>query len=402
MTFCKNAIGFIYCALLGVFIGFLSWLFLFLVYIGIHLFWNDFILKTHSKLLILFICIIGGAIIGIFEKYIGKYPKTMHEVLAEFKQNGSVEYKSIPKSLIKTFSTLWFGATVGPEAGLTGIIGGLATLTGEFLKFGFARKKHTKMILKSNYQKIFEIPLYGIYNFIDENNTRALKNIKRFLYGTIIFFATFIIFILMTLDKKISFITKFPSTILNKQDILFLIPLFIIGLSIILYSNILDKLIVKIFNPIQKYKILHSIIGGTLLGILAISIPFILFSGEHTLKNLIQSSYSLGFITLILIGIFKLLSLKICVNTGLIGGPIFPIMFSCASIGMACAFIFHISLPFAVAVIMATTLAGITGNSKLTIILIIWFFSINTWPFIILIAFLSEFLIKKINPNISI
>ncbi|WP_055070119.1 chloride channel protein [Clostridium massiliamazoniense] len=394
-TFLRSSVGTIYSAIFGIILGLISWIFLFLVYLGIHLFWDGFILKENSKLLILTVCLIGGLLVGLCEKYIGKYPKTMEDVIKEFKTTGSIEYKSLPKSIVKIFTILWFGATVGPEAGLTGIIGGTSTLISEFLKFGFKRKRHNKVQTNSTVEKIFEIPLYGLYNFTDENDKKKVKAIKRLLYGTIILFSVITLFTLMSLDKKVSFITKFSPSIITKEDFIFLIPLFIIGLLIVFYSNILDKIVFKIFKPLQKYKILHSIIGGLILGLLAITIPFVLFSGEHTLKELIIRNSSLGIALLILIGLIKLLSLKICVNTGWIGGPIFPIMFSSAAIGMACSYIFNISLPFSVAVVMATALAGIAKNFKLTVILIIWFFSINTWPFILVVAFASEFITKK-------
>ncbi|MGL4742118.1 MAG: chloride channel protein [Sarcina sp.] len=397
--FLRNLIGTIYCALFGIILGSISFLFLLLVYLGIHIFWDNFILKENSKLLILTICIIGGFLVGLCEKYIGKYPKTMEVVLEEFKTTGSVEYQSLPKSIIKIFTILWFGGTVGPEAGLTGIIGGLATLIGEYIKFGFKRSEHSKIKTNSFLKKIFEVPLYGIHNFINKDDNIKLKNTKKLFYGAIIIFTVITIFLLLHSDEKISFITKLAPTILTTKEFIILIPLFIIGLLLVLYSNFLDKIIIKIFSPLQKYKILHAIIGGLILGLFAISIPFILFSGEHTLKNLIQQSSSLGIITLLLIGLIKLLSLKVCVNTGWIGGPIFPIMFSSAAIALAFAHIFKISPSFSIAIVMATALSGIIKNFKLTTILIIWFFSINTWPFVLVASFLSEFIIKKISIN---
>ncbi|MGL4991630.1 chloride channel protein [Cetobacterium sp.] len=398
-NFLRNLVGTIYSAIFGIILGAISFLFLLLVYLGIHLFWDSFILKENSKLLILIVCLIGGLLVGLCEKYIGKYPKTMDIVLEEFKTTGSVEYKSLPKALVKMFTVLWFGGTVGPEAGLTGIVGGLASLIGEYIKFGFKKSEHIHIETNSLFKRIFEVPLYGIHNFIDKNDKKKIKNIKKLFYGVITLFTVITIFLLLHLDEKISFITKLTPTTLNTRDFITLIPLFIIGLLLILYSNVLDKVVAKIFEPLQQYKIFHGILGGLILGLLAISIPFILFSGEHTLKNLIIQSSSFGVITLLLIGLIKLLSLKVCVNTGWIGGPIFPIMFSSAAIAIAFSHLLGINSSFAIAIIMGTTLSGIVKNFKLTTILIIWFFSINTWPFILIVAFLSERISKKLFKN---
>ena len=241
----RNTIGVLYSILIGLFIGFITWLFLYLVYIGIHLFWDSFILEANSKLLILSVCIFGGVLVGICEKYIGKYPKTMEIVLKEYKTTKSVEYKSLPKSIIKIFTVLWFGGTVGPEAALTGIIGGLSTLVGEFLKYGFSRTQSKVIKTNSTMQKLFEIPLYGFYNFLDPSDKKKVKNYKRLLYGTIILFSLSMLLLLGHLDNKVSFITRFSKATLGSREFIFLIPLFIIGLLIVFYSRILDKFIAK-------------------------------------------------------------------------------------------------------------------------------------------------------------
>lgn len=391
-----RAIGtLLYTVIIGAVIGFIIWLFLLLVYLGIHIFWDEFILRKNSKILILLVCIVGGVVIGICEKYIGNYPKSMEEVLKEYKETKAVEYRNLPKSLIKIFAVLWFGGTVGPEAALSGIIGGTATLTGEYLKFGLGKEEHENIKINSKLKAFLEVPLYGFYNFINIENKKEVKNFKRVLYGLIIIFSTIVFLLLERLDDKVSFITKFSKVFIGKRELEFLIPLFIIGLVMVLYTMVLDKIIKNIFKYTAKYKILNAVIGGIILGLLAICIPFMLFSGEHTLKALINERYLLGIGLLILIGLVKPIASKICITTGWKGGPIFPIMFSGAAIGMASAYILGINMSFAVSIIMGTMLAGILRNYKISIVLLIFFFSYNSWIIILIISFISEKLMKK-------
>ncbi|MGL5414819.1 MAG: chloride channel protein [Clostridium sp.] len=393
-----RGIGTLLCAIvIGAIIGFIIWLFLLLVYLGIHIFWDNFILEENSKILILSICIIGGIVVGICEKYIGSYPKSMEEVLKEFKKTKRVEYRTLPKAIVKIFAVLWFGGTVGPEAALSGIIGGTATLTGEYLKYGVKREKHEKIDTKSIFKRIFEVPYYGFYNFIEEADQKKVKNFKRALYGGIIFFSTIMFLFLEKLDDKVSFITKFSKVIIDKKELEYLIPLFIIGLIMVLYMSILDKIIVRVFKPLKKYKIANAVVGGLILGVLAISLPFVLFSGEHTLRALINASMGLGIGMLIVIGLIKPIASKICINTGWLGGPIFPIMFSGATIGMASAYMLGLNMPFATAIIMGTMLAGVLRNYKISIVLLIFFFSYNSWIIILIASFLAEKIIKKVD-----
>lgn len=393
--FLRISVGVLYSGALGIILGAISWLFLYMVYLGIHLFWHGFILEQNSKILILVVCIIGGVCVGLCEKYIGKYPKVLHMVLHEFKTTGRVEYKSVPKAIIKIFTVLWFGATVGPEAGLSGVLGGLITYVGELLKFGFSKKEHPRVVV-SGASEILEMPKYGLYNFIDKDDKKKVKNIKRLLYGSAILFGLAIFILLNILDSKASFITKFAPTVLDKTSYIYLIPLFIIGLLIVVFSAILDKVIPVVFKPLEKYKILNSIIGGVILGIIAITIPYILFSGEHSLKELIGGSSVLGVGLFIAIGGFKLIACKVCIQTGWIGGPIFPIMFAAAAFGIAVSQIFGVNMSFAVAIVMSTALSGIMKNFKVTVVLLLFFFSINTWIFILITAFLAELIVKKL------
>lgn len=56
----------------------------------------------------------------------------MPEVMAEFKETKRVDYKNVPKACVSALITLFFGASLGPEAALVNIIGGLSTLVGDF------------------------------------------------------------------------------------------------------------------------------------------------------------------------------------------------------------------------------------------------------------------------------
>lgn len=76
----------VYSIFIGVAIGTITWIFLTLIFSGIDFIWYDFVFKENKKHLTLFVCILGGVIVGLCQKYFGKYPKTMQDVLVEFKK----------------------------------------------------------------------------------------------------------------------------------------------------------------------------------------------------------------------------------------------------------------------------------------------------------------------------
>lgn len=114
-------------ALMGAFVGLFTWTFLGIVNIGIHFIWHTLKDFFNIKYWTLIVASIGGILVGITQKYFGEYPKYMDQTLAEFKKNKRVEYKSVKYSIINSLTILFFGASVGPEAALSGIVGGVIT-----------------------------------------------------------------------------------------------------------------------------------------------------------------------------------------------------------------------------------------------------------------------------------
>ena len=66
-------------------------------------------------------------IIGLFAKRFGPYPEDLNEVMAKVKQDGRYEYDKLGTMSIAALLPLFFGGSVGPEAGLTGAIAGICT-----------------------------------------------------------------------------------------------------------------------------------------------------------------------------------------------------------------------------------------------------------------------------------
>ncbi len=392
----------IYSATIGAIVGFVTWAFLTLVYKGIHLIWYDFLFKENKDYLIICTCILGGIIVGLCQKYFGKSPKTMQVVLKEFKDTKRVEYKSLPKSVISALSILWFGASLGPEAALSGIIGGLVTLSGDLLKYGFKRKKISKdvnqTVIESSMEAtiaiIFAAPLYGFYNII--NKKEKIKKVKAIIYIITISAGFYIFSLLSKIDNRASFITRFSKAFIGKREILFLIPLLIIGILLAIYYEKTGDILKKILKPLEKYKIVKAVFGGILLAIFGVTIPYIFFSGEHELKSLIADWKTIGVTWLFIISFSKLLITDLCISTGWIGGHIFPTMFSGVAMGFAFSLLFNIDPVFSACIITTTFISAVMKNYVVSIFLLILFFPVNLAIFIVIAAILGVKVINKI------
>lgn len=63
----------------------------------------------------------------LFRRRFGAYPEDLNKVMTQVKETGRYEYKHIGASAGGALLPLLFGGSVGPEAGLTGVIAGLCT-----------------------------------------------------------------------------------------------------------------------------------------------------------------------------------------------------------------------------------------------------------------------------------
>ncbi|WP_244666140.1 hypothetical protein [Lactobacillus nasalidis] len=96
----------------------------------IALFWSGKILTRPGLLLAQ--CLLFGLAIGLLQLRVGAYPKTIKQILAEFKQTGKVSGASW-RTWVNGTVILAGGASVGPEASMTGIIARQASFMGQQL-----------------------------------------------------------------------------------------------------------------------------------------------------------------------------------------------------------------------------------------------------------------------------
>ena len=115
----------LFCMIVGAFISAVIWLFLKAVSVGTSFLWEWIPGKITWPFYPILVCTAGGALIGIFRKNCGDYPEELTAVLGKIKQEKRYEYRNMPVMLIAAFLPLVIGSSVGPEAGLTGIIVGL-------------------------------------------------------------------------------------------------------------------------------------------------------------------------------------------------------------------------------------------------------------------------------------
>lgn len=136
----------LFCALIGAVAGALVWTLLKIMSVGIEFLWEWIPNRTQIPFYTVIVCTVGALIIGVFRKKYGDYPEELETVMGKIKTEKRYEYKNMLIMMIAALLPLLMGSSIGPEAGLTGIIVGLCYWVGDNLKFAKQNAKEYSQI----------------------------------------------------------------------------------------------------------------------------------------------------------------------------------------------------------------------------------------------------------------
>ena len=386
----KNRLLFaLYSLCLGAIIGTIIYGFMKLVNVGINLIWNIFPNIVHIPFYTIIVCTIGGIIVGLWKKKTGDLPEDMEKVIETTKTEGRYPYNKIGIMSISAFLPLIFGASVGPESGLIGIIVALCSwLTDKFKHFFKEIKELTQIGISATIGTIFNSPMFGFTLPMEseEENISIPKVSKIILYFLAIFGALGSAMILGHIFGNSTGLADFDGLKIETNEWLWLIPLIIIGIVAGLLYLIFDKFSNLVSKKIEKFVILKCTIAGILLGITGTLLPLVMFSGEEQMGEIIENFDKIGILILLLTGIIKLFITTICNNFGLKGGHFFPNIFSGICLGYAFALILGINPIFSVCVVTTALMAYLIRKPFAVILLLMICFPSQAIPIMLISA----------------
>ncbi len=94
-----------------------------LMQFGINFLWE--VLPSYIKIgkfYPLLICSVGGLLVGLGVKYLGPIPLSLKENILIYKKTGRFNYKNFHIEFINSLIALIFGGSLGPEAGIIGLL----------------------------------------------------------------------------------------------------------------------------------------------------------------------------------------------------------------------------------------------------------------------------------------
>ncbi|MCT4779608.1 MULTISPECIES: chloride channel protein [Exiguobacterium] len=390
-----NLVFALYSCLLGFLVGALASLFLALSNLLIHLVWTTVPEQLDTSLYPFWICLFGGLLIGLFQTYIGDYPRTMHQTLEEFKTTGRVTYEgAVVKNTVAALLVLTFGASLGPEAALISILGGLMTWVGDRMTWTLQKKEQLlELGIGAMLSTIFYAPLIGVSEAFEDGVTRANfkhKSVKIVLYGLTTACG---IFAFTTINRlfphEVLFSISTPKVNWTWEVLYFLIPAILIGTGFgylfLLFGHWLDAVARKYPHPMGL-----AVTAGAVLGLFGTLSSYFLFSGEHKILEFSRIAFDQSVFFLISIAVGKAFLTHVCFSFGWRGGKIFPAVFSSTAMAFVLASFFPYTPGLLIAVSVAASCTVILKQPFVTATLLLFLFPLQFFPFILLVAVLIK------------
>ncbi|WP_201307272.1 chloride channel protein [Companilactobacillus farciminis] len=390
----KRLALFSYGLILSAVIGVIAALFLIIENLLSELVWT-----TNNQLLQILLVAVGGFILYFLLKKWPDLPKTAHDSIVELKTSQTIDYQDVFVNLLITLVILTFGAGVGPEAALLSAIISLSIWQADNLRYLYFHYDELKQLRFNERMKRLFNPFAFRQKYDREIAPKAIKIVrqKKLLYGIFTLNGVISFGLLLRQTDQPSFVTKLGQTNWSVKQIWIVPILMILG---IVFARIC-KLVYRFFTERMSkisFSLPTKVAVGT-LGIMCIVLlePELLFSGQHSLHLLVSDWSQKTALFLIGMAILKLIFLAWCLNFNWRGGDIFPLTFAAMILGFATAQLLPSFDKLLIVAVVATTFLSEMVSPIIGGIFLIFFFPIQLWVVILLVAGLLYLGHKKIS-----
>jgi len=392
----------LFTAVLGAVAGSVIWWYLKAVSVCTSLLWEKLPAAIHFAAFPVIMCAAGGLLIGLVHKYLGDYPEELPVVMGKIKQQKHYDYKPMAVMLVASFLPLVFGGSIGPEAGMTGVIAGLCCWVGDNVKYAKERQQEYSEIGEAvTLGVIFHAPLFGVFAVEEENlnadTSKILlpKPMKFVLYGIAIGAAMLVFRIFGNAFGHAGGIPRFSDVVMSWQDYVMLLVYIPAGTLLFAFFCLCEKCTGFVAGKLPL--IVREIAGGILIGVIGMLLPVVLFSGEEQLAEMTGAFFR--FTPWILIGVclLKVFLTTFSIHFGFKGGHFFPVIFAAACLGFGIAmavFPAHTAdhVVFAAGVVMAATFGAQIKKPLAVTMLTLLCFPVKMIPFLFFAAVVGKWL----------
>lgn len=398
-----NRVFFLLCVLItGSLAGAFVWLFFFLMNKGITFLWQTVpgwisSLTAESLPVLsqgpfgfvpfpLIVCVLGGLLIGLYSKHTGIEPEDLNVVMAKVKETGRYDYSHIGKLSLAALLPLLFGGSVGPEAGLTGVIAGLCTWVGDRMRrFGSDFRALTIAGTQAALTAVFTAPLYGFVAPLSgtadgargEEGITLPKAQKAVVYLCAIAGALSAFLVLGQLFGESSGLPRFDAVEVGSYELALLLPLALAGMACGWVFHAVNKGTLSLSEAMGNRPVAKAVLAGIILAVCGMALPFTMFAGESQAHYLMEGYSAIPAVALIATGFVKCALTPTCLNLGWHGGHFFPVIFSGVSLGYGFALLTGAAPAFCVAVCTSALMGAVMRQPIMAALLLMLCFPLK-------------------------
>ncbi|KAA1422596.1 chloride channel protein [Mumia zhuanghuii] len=296
-----------------------------------------------------------GLIVGLIRHFL-HMPAHTPGLIDELEEE-RVEPRSVPGTVAVSAMSLVGGASLGPEAALGSMGGGLGTYVGQRRTDPDMQKATMLTGTSGAYGGLLASPIVATLLVLE----MAKPHRRRFthvVFGSLV--SSTVAFAIFYPIAGTTFLGIYDVSSYDFKDWYLLAG---VGLGLAaavgaLVLAVITGIVRKLVAPLAERTILRPVIGGVVFGIVAVALPLTLFTGSDQLRTVLGSGSGLGAGFLLLVVLAKMITFSVCMESGFIGGPFFPMLFMGGTYGYA----IHLLIPeLPVALAFSCVFAALPG-----------------------------------------
>ena len=336
----------------------------------------------------LVMCVGGGLIIGLYDKHVGFAPEELTEVMGKVKGEGRYPYDHLGKRSIAALLPLLFGGSIGPEAGLTGVIAGLCTWVGDRMRrFGADFRAMTMVGTQAALTAVFTAPLYGFAaplagtadgrtasGEVDITLPKAQKTVV-YLCAVAGALAAFVG--LGQVFGGGGGLPHFTAANAGAAELAWLVPIALAGTAAGWVFHAAGRGTQALAHKMGARPVAKALLAGLILALCGMALPYTMFAGEAQATMLQVAYTTIPAAALIATGFVKAAVTPLCINLGWRGGHFFPVIFSGISLGYGFALVSGVDPVFCVAACTAALMGAVMRQPLMAALLLIMCFPLK-------------------------
>jgi chloride channel protein, CIC family len=281
----------------------------------------------------------AGLLVGVL-RHLLRMPDKIPGSIDEMKEARVEPSGVLPKAVVSVVS-LAAGASLGPEAAVGAMGGGLGTWVSERRKLNDdLRAANTLSGMSAGFGALLSAPYLATMLITEVGQPKARRLMQVLVAGLLSSSVAFAVFYPIAGDSFVGIYHLVPYRYHDWQ-LAAAIPIGLLAGAIALITVVAIGLCMKVFGGLIKQSIVRPLVGGILFGLIGVALPLTLFTGDSALTTVLHDAPLLGAGLLISVVFAKILTFALCQATGFIGGPFFVALFIGGTAGEA----LHLVIP---------------------------------------------------------